>query len=92
MKKFFVVLGVAGFLLVSLSGAGLARELKSDVYPIQVSLFNPIQVFPEDIAISGLRLNFIYGVIGRWNSTIARYVVVLLTMSLPKNAKIELWQ
>ena len=29
--------------------------------PIQVSLFTPIQIFPESDAITGLRLNFIYG-------------------------------
>jgi len=29
--------------------------------PIQVSLFTPVQIFPEDNPIKGLRLNFIYG-------------------------------
>lgn len=29
--------------------------------PIQVALFNPIQIFPETNSITGLRLNIIYG-------------------------------
>ncbi|MBK7631687.1 MAG: hypothetical protein IPJ23_13475 [Ignavibacteriales bacterium] len=29
--------------------------------PIQVALFNPIQIFPENTSITGLRLNIIYG-------------------------------
>ncbi len=29
--------------------------------PINVALFNPIQVFPEDNSIAGLRINLIYG-------------------------------
>jgi hypothetical protein len=29
--------------------------------PINIALFNPIQVFPEDNSITGLRINFIYG-------------------------------
>jgi hypothetical protein len=29
--------------------------------PIQLSLFNPIQIFPENTSIAGLRFNLIYG-------------------------------
>jgi hypothetical protein len=29
--------------------------------PIQVALFNPVQIFPENNSIAGLRLNIIYG-------------------------------
>lgn len=29
--------------------------------PIQISLFNPLQIFPEATSITGLRINFIYG-------------------------------
>jgi len=29
--------------------------------PIQVALFNPLQIFPEDATIGGVRLNLIYG-------------------------------
>lgn len=29
--------------------------------PIQVSLFNPIQIFSEDTPIGGIRFNFLYG-------------------------------
>lgn len=29
--------------------------------PIQLSLFNPIQIFPENSSIAGLRFNLIYG-------------------------------
>lgn len=29
--------------------------------PIQLALFNPIQIFPENTSIAGLRINLIYG-------------------------------
>lgn len=29
--------------------------------PINVALFNPIQIFPENTSIEGIRINFIYG-------------------------------
>lgn len=29
--------------------------------PIQVSLFTPVQIFPEETSISGVRLNLLYG-------------------------------
>jgi hypothetical protein len=29
--------------------------------PVNIALVNPIQVFPEDVPIQGIRLNFIYG-------------------------------
>ena len=29
--------------------------------PVNIALFNPIQVFPENTSIEGLRINFIYG-------------------------------
>ena len=29
--------------------------------PINIALVNPIQIFPENIPISGLRINFLYG-------------------------------
>ena len=29
--------------------------------PIQIALFNPVQIFPENTSIAGLRINLIYG-------------------------------
>lgn len=34
---------------------------KAQDKPIQVALFNPVQIFPENNSITGLRLNIIYG-------------------------------
>ncbi len=54
MKKYFhILLFVA---IVSFSGTVNAQEK-----PIQLSLFNPIQIFPESSSIAGLRFNLIYG-------------------------------
>ena len=38
-----------------------STSLFSQSKPIQLSLFTPIQIFPEDNPISGVRLNLIYG-------------------------------
>lgn len=35
--------------------------IKAQDHPVQLSLFNPIQLFSENSSISGLRLNLIYG-------------------------------
>ena len=43
--------------LILVSAPLMAQEKR----PVQVSLFTPIQIFPEGDAISGLRLNFLYG-------------------------------
>ena len=36
-------------------------NLKADDKAIQIALFNPIQIFPAETAISGVRLNLLYG-------------------------------
>jgi hypothetical protein len=54
MKKYFYLLIFS--LLISLPSVIYAQEK-----PIQLSLFNPIQIFPENTSIAGLRLNLIYG-------------------------------
>lgn len=43
---------------------GLAAPAGADMgeKPIQVALFNPIQIFDEDTSVKGLRLNILYGV------------------------------
>jgi len=43
-------------LILSLPVLGAAQSK-----PINVALFNPIQIFPEDQSITGIRINFIYG-------------------------------
>ena len=52
--------GIAVFALllaiVILSSAPVAAQSR----PVQLALFNPIQIFPEQDAIAGIRLNLIY--------------------------------
>ena len=47
---------LAVLFMISVSASAMAQER-----PIQLSLFTPVQLFPEDTPISGIRLNFIYG-------------------------------
>lgn len=54
--KNITALFVTGFLILFLSAFGNAQSK-----PINVALFNPIQVFPESNPIQGLRINLIYG-------------------------------
>jgi len=54
MKKNFYLLLLV--LIISFAAIINAQEK-----PIQISLFNPIQIFPENTSIAGLRLNIIYG-------------------------------
>jgi hypothetical protein len=51
-----IILSVAALLLI-LPALGAAQSSK----PINVALFDPIQIFPEDNSITGVRLNLIYG-------------------------------
>ena len=51
------VMILAGILLLAMPYASSAQSSK----PINVALVNPIQIFPEDNAIQGIRINFIYG-------------------------------
>jgi energy-converting hydrogenase Eha subunit A len=44
------------FLTIVLMASPVAAKEK----PVQLSLFTPIQIFPDDVPIAGLRLNLIY--------------------------------
>ena len=54
-KKFYVLLGfiLLTFLLIS-------TPVQAQKKPIQIALFTPIQIVPEDQHIGGIRLNLIY--------------------------------
>ncbi len=39
----------------------LSSTIIAEERPVQVSLFNPVQIFPEGDAITGLRINILYG-------------------------------
>ena len=56
MKKLIVIL----FLSVLFIGA-ISTTVKAQDKPIQVALLNPVQIFPENTSITGLRLNILYG-------------------------------
>lgn len=45
---------ILAFMILSLPAAAQEK-------PIQISLFNPVQIFSEDYSIAGVRLNLIYG-------------------------------
>lgn len=45
------------FVLLALSALPAMAQNK----PVQVALFNPIQIFPENSTIGGIRFNFLYG-------------------------------
>ena len=53
MKK--IVFLMTALLLISSVGPVFAEDK-----PIQLSLFNPVQLMPEDASIAGVRLNLIY--------------------------------
>ena len=38
-----------------------AVNLRADDKPVQIALFNPVQIFPSETAITGVRLNLLYG-------------------------------
>ncbi|MCP4582897.1 MAG: hypothetical protein GY839_14905 [candidate division Zixibacteria bacterium] len=54
--RYCTLLGIALLVLVFFSIPAIAQEK-----PIQLSLFTPVQIFPEDTAIKGIRLSLIYG-------------------------------
>jgi len=56
LKKSWVILGLAGLISILLSAPGYAANR-----PIQIALVTPIQIFPEDNSITGIRLNLLYG-------------------------------
>jgi hypothetical protein len=55
-RKFSAIMMLAAFFLVSLSSTIPAQEK-----PIQLSLLAPVQLFPENTAIKGIRLSLLYG-------------------------------
>lgn len=57
MKKFMVAAVAASVLLCALAQAPVHAEERL----VQVSIITPIQLFPEEDSISGLRLNLLYG-------------------------------
>ncbi len=54
MRKNFYLLLLG--LLISFTAVISAQEK-----PVQLALFNPVQIFPENTSIAGLRINIIYG-------------------------------
>ena len=50
--KIIAIVGMLGFMVPT---------LQAEDKPVQLALFNPIQIFPEGTSITGLRLNLIYG-------------------------------
>lgn len=56
MKKCLTLVGLL-LIALSLCPAPVSAENK----PVQVAVFNPIQIFPEDASIGGVRINLIYG-------------------------------
>jgi len=56
LRGFHLVLGLTVIMLVLVSASAMAQNK-----PIQLSLFTPVQIFDENIPISGVRLSLIYG-------------------------------
>ncbi len=56
MKNLFAVLFIS-FLLIGV----INTPIKAQDKPIQIALLNPVQIFPENTSITGLRLNILYG-------------------------------
>jgi hypothetical protein len=57
MKKIFAVHIILALCIITLFSA----EVLAETRPVQLSLFTPIQVFPENDTIIGVRINLIYG-------------------------------
>jgi transcriptional regulator of nitric oxide reductase len=51
-----VLLGLAVLIFIMMAAPALAQNK-----PIQLALVTPIQIFPEDTPIGGVRLNLLYG-------------------------------
>jgi hypothetical protein len=56
VKRNRFLMGLALITLTLVSGQALAQE-----HPFQLALITPIQIFPENSAITGLRIDLIYG-------------------------------
>jgi len=73
-KRFLLLLVIAAVFLISLPG--MSTDKGFDAGPIQLSLYNPIQLIPDDFDVYGLRLTFPYGLnnsvygldLGVWNT------------------------
>jgi hypothetical protein len=57
MQNFIRFTLVMAIITVSL----FTSEMKAEEKPIQLSLFNPVQIVPEDQSVKGFRFNLIYG-------------------------------
>ncbi len=55
MKSITVLLLIGSFVFI------LSSLNNAQTEPVNVALFNPVQIFPENNSIQGLRINFIYG-------------------------------
>ncbi len=55
-RKYFVLIGIFVFIYFL-----ILTPIQAQNRPIQISLFNPVQIFSEDDSITGVRLNLIYG-------------------------------
>jgi hypothetical protein len=55
-KRNHILMGLALIALIFVSGQALAKD-----YPVQIALVNPIQLFPENSSITGVRIDLIYG-------------------------------
>lgn len=56
--KYHAMIVFAMLIIVFVPAPALAQEQNR---PVQFSLFTPVQIFPEDYTIAGVRLNLIYG-------------------------------
>ncbi|MBN1302678.1 MAG: hypothetical protein JW995_15775 [Melioribacteraceae bacterium] len=57
MKKFNILIVPAACLLILSSAVNIPAQEK----PVQISLFNPVQLYDETTSITGLRINLLYG-------------------------------
>lgn len=49
------------FLIMAIMAISFIAPAQAQDKPVQLSLVTPIQIFPEDYSITGIRLNLIYG-------------------------------
>ena len=57
MKKLLVTVATLFFMLLVIGNTNLFAQEK----PIQLALFNPVQIAPEESSITGVRLSLLYG-------------------------------
>ena len=53
---------VLRFILVALLSAVPFTARGADTTPVQIALFNPVQIFPEQTKVEGVRIDLLYGV------------------------------